>query len=92
MRRFIDRYVRHCHTCSRIKTSGHAPYGNLRPLDIPNRPWNDLSMDFITGLPQSEGMNAVLVVVDRLTKMAHFIPCTEETTAKDLAKLYRDHI
>ena len=92
MREYIKRYVRHCHTCSRTKSSHHAPYGNLRPLSIPNRPWNGLSMDFITGLPESKECNAILVVVNRLTKMAHFIPCRDSCSAEDVALLYRDFV
>jgi transposase InsO family protein len=92
MRKYVERYVRHCHTCSRVKSSRHAPYGNLLPLSVPNRPWNDVSMDFITGLPESGGHNAILVVVDRLTKMSHFIPCRDTCTAEDVAFLFRDHI
>ena len=49
-------------------------------------------MDFITGLPTSNYFNAILVVVDRLTKMAHFVPTTDTVTAEGLATLYRDHI
>ena len=92
MREYIKQYIRHCHTCSRIKSSRHAPYGNLRPLSILDCPWNDLSMDFITGLPESNGCNAILVVVDRLTKMAHFIPYRDSCSAEDVALLYRDFV
>src|SRR3989337_1145002 len=92
MRNYIKRYIQHCQTCPRIKASRHAPYELLKPLEIPDHPWNDLSMDFITGLPLSDNYNAILVVVDRLTKMAHFIPCRDDTTSVELAELYHKNV
>jgi hypothetical protein len=50
-------------------------------------PWTDISYDLITGLPVSEGYDSILMVVDRLTKMAHFVPCNKTLNAKDLARL-----
>ena len=92
MRKDVDRYLKNCHTCQRSRTSRHAPFGTLRPLPIPNRAWEDISMDFVVGLPWSDGFNAVLVVVCRLTKMRHFIPCRGTTSAQDLAQLYVNHV
>ena len=67
-------YVRSCDTCQRNKASRHAKYGMLHPTEIPHRPWMDISMDFITGLPPSQGFDKIWVIVDLFTKMAHFIP------------------
>ena len=67
-------YVRSCDTCQRDKASRHAKYGLLHPTEIPHRPWQDISMDFITGLPESQGFDKIWVIVDLLTKMSHFIP------------------
>jgi hypothetical protein len=67
-------YVHSCDTCQRDKVSRHKRYGLLQPLDIPYRPWTSISMDFITALPESEGYTQIWVIVDPLTKMAHFIP------------------
>jgi hypothetical protein len=92
MRKFIARYIDNCDTCARIKPVHHAPFGQLRSLQVPFRNWNSIAMDFITGLPKSGGADAILVVVDRLSKMAHFIPTNETITAKDLAKIYFDNI
>ncbi|GJP82565.1 hypothetical protein CLOP_g12808, partial [Closterium sp. NIES-67] len=65
------------------------PAGLLQPLEPPQRPWQHVTMDFVTGLPATEtGNDAVLVVVDRLTKMAHFAPCRTTITAEDTAKLF----
>ena len=88
MHQDVDRFVRNCHTCQRSRTSRHAPYGITRPLPIPERAWQDVSLDFVVGLPWSEGFNAVLVVVCRLTKMRHLIPCRDSCTAENLADLY----
>ena len=85
---FVKRYVRNCRICVRIKPSNTASQGVLRPLPIPERPWNDIAMDFIVGLPESQGYDAILNVNDRLTGMRHLIPCTKETGSEDLAWLY----
>jgi len=92
IRKDVDRYVANCHPCQRSRTGRHAPFGTLRPLPIPVRPWEDISMDFITGLPWSDGFNAVWVVVDRLSKMRHFIPCRDTCTAVELADLFVNHV
>ncbi|KAI0996661.1 Transposon Ty3-I Gag-Pol polyprotein [Podosphaera aphanis] len=92
MRDYIARYVRNCHTCQRSKPNNHGKFGVLRPLPIAQQPWQEVSMDFVTGLPVSKGCDAILVVVDRLTKMRHLIACTITTTSEDLAELYLQHV
>jgi len=62
------------------------------PNSIPEKPWMHILADFITKLPLAQGYNTILVVVDWLTKMVHFIPTTEKMTAEGLAKLFRDNI
>ena len=62
------------------------------PNSIPEKVWTHISADFITKLPLAQGYDAILVVVDRLTKMAHFVPTTERTSAEGLARLFRDNI
>ena len=83
-------YVRSCDVCQRDKTSRRKKYGLLQPLDIPHQPWRSIAMDFIVGLPESNGFTQIWVVVDRLTKMAHFIPMVtgEKSPAKDLAMTF----
>lgn len=88
MRKYVAQYVRNCHTCQRSKPANHAKFGVLRPLPIALQPWQEVSMDFVTQLPESEGFDAILVVVDRLTKLRHLIPCTTTTTSEDVARLY----
>jgi hypothetical protein len=88
MRDDVMRYIHNCHTCQRSRTSRHAPYGVLKPLPIPTKPWQDISMDFVTGLPSSEGCDAIWVVVCRLSKQRHLIPCRTDIDAKELADMF----
>jgi hypothetical protein len=90
----IRNYVRSCQTCQRAKASRHKPYGNLKPLPIGEHPWSSISMDHIVQLPKSgeEDYDAILVVVDRLTKQGIFIPCHVTDNAATFAKLFVQHI
>jgi hypothetical protein len=92
MRRFVTKYITTCEVCQRDKVPRREPVGHLRPLDIPTTPWSSISMDFIVGLPESAGYTCIWVVVDRLTKMAHFTPCRETIDAHELAALFLKHI
>jgi len=62
------------------------------PNEAPEKPWMHITTDFITKLPLAQGYNAILVVCDRLTKMAHFILTTDKTLAEGLTRLFRDHV
>jgi hypothetical protein len=73
MRR-VREYVRGCEVCQRNKTEHLHPVGLLQPLSVPSEVWNDISMDFIEGFPKVGGKSVVLTVVDRFSKLAHFIP------------------
>jgi hypothetical protein len=85
MNRLLREYVKSCDTCARSKAPKHRPFGLLRPLSIPSRPWGSIAMDFITDLPTIKAKNSILVVVNRLTKMAHFTPCSKSITAEETA-------
>jgi transposase InsO family protein len=94
MRKDVERFVRNCHTCQRSRSRRHAPFGILRQLPIPDCPWQDVSMDFVTGLPKStdKEYDTIWVVVDRLTKARHLVPCQSTVDAKELADLFVQHI
>lgn len=92
LRKYIREYVAGCDQCARCKPSRHKPYGELCPLPVPPAPWTSVSLDFVVQLPTSRGYTAILVVVDRLTKMAHFIPTINEVDAPLTAQLYLEHV
>ncbi|ETE60708.1 Retrotransposon-derived protein PEG10, partial [Ophiophagus hannah] len=81
-----------CGICRQAKYAPGAPPGLLQPLPTPERPWGTVSLDFITELPPSKGATTILVVVDMLTKMAHFIPCVGLPLAKITAQLFISHV
>jgi hypothetical protein len=60
----------------------------LYPLHVPLRPWHTVGLDYLTHLPESNGVNSVLIVVYHLTRMAHFLPCTENVIAEETATLF----
>jgi RNase H-like domain found in reverse transcriptase/Reverse transcriptase (RNA-dependent DNA polymerase)/Integrase zinc binding domain/Ty3 transposon capsid-like protein/Chromo (CHRromatin Organisation MOdifier) domain len=92
MKLFIDNYVLTCLECQRNKTPRHKTFGLLKPLPIPSRPWSSIGMDFIVKLPNSDGFDSILCVIDRLTKMAHFVPCNETIASSGLALLFLENI
>ncbi|KAG8725221.1 hypothetical protein FRC09_005676 [Ceratobasidium sp. 395] len=69
-----------------------VPPGLLNPIDLPNRPWEEITYDLIVQLPESEGFDAIFTVVDRLSKMVHFIPTTSNATAVDIANLFVNYV
>lgn len=81
-------YVESCTTCARSKNSRTRAWGLLKPLPVPERPWKMISMDFIVELPQAEGFSTIFVVVDRLTKMAHFLPMKGTPSAMETARVF----
>jgi len=85
-------YVDGCDVCQRGKAFPEMPAGKLMPNPIPNTPWTDISMDFIMGLLEAQGYDAILVVCDRFTKQVHIIPTTKETNSLRLVRLYQDHV
>ncbi|MBW0584132.1 hypothetical protein O181_123847 [Austropuccinia psidii MF-1] len=92
MTQFIKDYVSSCQKCSRNKNLHHKKFGLLKPLPIPNGPCICLSMDFITQLPLSNSFDSILVIVDRFSRMAVFIPTISSITSLDLALLFIKNI
>ncbi|KAL0355639.1 UNVERIFIED_CONTAM: hypothetical protein Sradi_4010800 [Sesamum radiatum] len=92
MKEDVFQWVQTCdvYQCSK---ADHAPYpGLLQPLPIPNQAWTSISMDFIEGLPKWDGKDCILVVVNRLTKYAHFISLTHPFSAESVAHLFLDQV
>jgi len=81
----ITEYIRSCDICQRNKVIRHKEYGLLEPLEVPMRPWTAISMDFIVGLPKSDGYTKIWVIVHRFSKMAHFILLKTKEHIKELA-------
>ncbi|KAL2089934.1 hypothetical protein ACEWY4_014622 [Coilia grayii] len=92
MEREVREYVQACPVCNCNKTSNRPPAGLLQPLPVPSRPWSHISLDFVTGLPVSEGNTVILTVVDRFSKMAHFIPLPKLPSAKETAQAVQLHV
>ncbi len=93
LRNDVIKHVSRCPSCQRNKSSNQKPGGLLQPLLIPTRKWQVVTMDFIMCLPETErGYTAILVVVDKLTKMVHLIPTTVHVTGEETARLFMDHV
>jgi RNase H-like domain found in reverse transcriptase/Reverse transcriptase (RNA-dependent DNA polymerase)/Integrase zinc binding domain/gag-polyprotein putative aspartyl protease/Chromo (CHRromatin Organisation MOdifier) domain len=90
----VAEYVATCHECQINKPRVNKPHGKLVPLQIPERPWSDITVDFVTGLPPTGEMkfDTITVFVDRMTKMVHYVPCREKLSAKDFADLFLTNI
>ena len=89
MKKEIALWVNRCLTCQKVKAEHQRPSGLLQPLEIPEWKWERITMDFVVGLPLTKGKyDAIWVIVDRLTKSAHFIPINERYSLEKLANLY----
>lgn len=89
-------YVKTCSVCQVMKTRRHRLYGEAQALPMPNRPWQEITMDFITDLPpgnmKGQAVDAILVIVDRYSKMSRYIATTKRCTSVDLANILRDEV
>ena len=93
MKQEIAKYVAECDTCRWVKAEHQRPAGTLRPIAVPEWKWDEIGMDFITGLPRSpRGNDEIWVIIDRLSKVAHFLPVWVDITAAKLADLYAARI
>jgi hypothetical protein len=89
MKRDIVEWVSKCFTCQRVKAEHQRPSGLLQPLEIPEWKWEHLAMDFVVGLPRTRANHdAIWVIIDRLTKSAHFLPINERYSLDKLVRLY----
>jgi len=93
MKQDIARYVAECDVCRHVKAEHQRHAGTLQPLAIPEWKWDKVEMDLITGFPRSQkGHNAIFVIINRFSKVAHFLPVKETITASQLADLYVSRI
>jgi len=88
----IGKYVKGYDMCQRMKNRTEAPVGKLMMNEVLEKVWTHLTVEFIMKLPLVAGKNTILVVCDRLSKMAYFVTTTEKMTAEGLAKLFRDNM
>ncbi|GKV02557.1 hypothetical protein SLEP1_g14986 [Rubroshorea leprosula] len=93
MKREIAKFVSQCLTCQKVKAEHQRLPGKLQPLPIPQWKWENITMDFVTGLPRTlKGNDSIWVIVDRLTKSAHFLPYQTGTSIEKLANMYMEEI
>jgi hypothetical protein len=92
MWKLVKEFIQSCDTCTSGKVPQYRPYGLLHLLPVPKDPWLLLSMDFFIDLPLTNGKDSIFVVIDWLTKMAHFISCNKIITWEETAKLFLDKI
>lgn len=89
MKRDVAEFVAQCPNCQQVKIEHQKPGGLLQEMEIPKWKWKIINMDFITGLPRSSRKyDSIWVIVDRLTKLAHFLPVRTTYSAEDYARLY----
>ncbi len=89
IRETVACHVRNCHTCQRSKAPRDRYNGLLQALAVPEQCWQDISMDFITALPMSDGYNAINRIVDRLTKERHYAPCTSSDKGTSVERIVK---
>ena len=93
MKRDVTQYVSKCLTCQQVKVEHQVPTGLLNPLPIPQWKWDNISMDFVSGFPLTQQKHdSVWVIVDKLTKTAHFIQVIIDYSMDRLVELYVDEI
>ena len=88
----VKRYVQRCFKCQKNKVQHQRKAGELHPLKISQGPWQEISIDIIRPLPKSNGMDAIIIIVDRFTKMIHLKAITMNISSEEIAKIYRDNI
>lgn len=84
----VKQFIQECIICQQAKATNHLPAGLLQPLPIPNQVWEDIAMDFITGLPLSFGFTVIVVVINRLTKYGHFFALKSDYNSKTVADIF----
>ena len=88
----IETYVKGCNTCQKVKAKNSATATPLHPNEISSSPWEIISVNHIGPLPQSEGKNAILVIIDQFSKMIHLFPVMDTIMSKGVATIFHDSI
>ena len=88
----MEQYIKSCVTCQQNRTEFRREVRLLKPLPISTKCWKNVSMDFVTHLPESKGFDSIMVVVDRVRKMAHFVPTQDTATTQKIGQLYFDKV
>lgn len=84
----LKRHIKECEVCQRVNSETIAPAKLLQPFSIPSKPWEEVSMDFMVGLPKSQGFDVIMVVMYRLTKYVHFVPLYHPCTTAKVALFF----
>lgn len=92
MKSDVKKYVESCEVCQRTKTESLSPAGLLQPLLILELILEDWTMDFVEGLPKAGGFNSIMVVVDRLSKIGHFVPLKHPFTTKQVTEVFNERV
>jgi hypothetical protein len=92
IRRNVMHYVEGCQACQRVKYTRQSPHARLQPNEVPTRPFEVISMDFVGPLPECQGFNMVLNVNCHFSKRVICIPCRNDTDSEQLAQLFHDHV
>ena len=89
----VRRYIKTCDSCQRNKGANQTPGGYMLPLSVPTVTWQSVGMDLITDLPTTAtGCDAIVVFVDRLSKMVRLAPCRKDTSAEQFAQIFLDTV
>jgi hypothetical protein len=92
MSRYVGKYVSTCDMCLRTKALCQPPVSELHPLPVPEAPWDVVSVDFISELPEVNGKDCIMVVVDSVTKRSHFVDTNTTISAVGSTRLYVKHV
>jgi len=92
MSRYIGQYVSTCDLCLLTKPWRHSPVGELQLLSVPDAQWDTLSVDFMVKLPEPSGHDAIMTIVDSISKRVHFVPMYTTVTVEGVARLFLYHV
>ena len=92
VRRDVAEFVAACPICAQAKGGSQQAQGLLQPLPVPHRPWSHIAIDFVKGLPESQGNTVILTIVDLFFKSAHFVPLPKLPSSKETAQILVQHV